>query len=298
MKVTFGINKPVAVLLLLTVLCLLTACSREQPNPGGTDVAEETNLSFLTIRGDGVEQETGYSLENLKSMESDLAESCYSTVNNWPVKKFFVGRGILVINLLQQAGISADAQTVSFIAKDNYKVTLTMDQLEESRYYYPALLEDSREGAEIAPVILAWEYEEDTADLSRAMPNNLRLMLGQTGLNDLVTSAYVKNVVVIEVSREAPEQWAGVEANPVPGEIAGDGEVELSHPTQDLVRIYYTTDGSEPDINSKVYNPSATYFRPELNKPVTISATTTIKAMAVGFGKKNSPVATFEYRVQ
>lgn len=302
------IIEPVA-LLLVIILSLAAGCSQQKP---ATDAAKSSEglagrtgqsvgvsggeQPFLTVRGDGVEMESQYTLEDLKSMEDALAGVCYSTVNNWPVKKFFVGRGVLVNQLLQKAGIMEEAQTIVFKATDGYKIVLTREQLEGKRFSYPALLQGSTQGAQEVPAILAWEYQEDTAELSEAAPGKLRLLLGQQGLHDVVTAAYVKGVIAVEVLTAAPGQWEAVQAGPAPGQVERGMSIELSHAEQDQVRIYYTTDGSMPDVHdSMVYNPSATYFQPELNKPLPVDGPVIIKAMAVGFGKRDSPVATFEY---
>lgn len=299
-------------LLLAIALSLAIGCSQQKPatdaakspeSLAGDAVQSEGKAGgeqpYLTIRGDGVKRESQYTLEDLKSMEDSLTGACYSTVNNWPVKKFFVGRGVLVDQLLQKAGIKEEAQTIVFKAADGYKIALTREQLEGKRFSYPALLQGSTQGAQEVPAILAWEYREDTGDLSEAVPGKLRLLLGQQGLHDVVTAAYVKGVIAVEVLTAAPGQWEAVQARPAPGPVKRGMSIELSHPEQDQVRIYYTTNGSMPDVyDSMVYNPSATYFQPELNKPLPVDGLVTIKAMAVGFGKRDSPVATFEYEVR
>ena len=288
-----------ALFALLLLLCLVTGCNRQPPDAEHTGAAGDPAQAYLTITGDGVARETQYSLADLKNMADALAESSYSTVNNWPTKKFYVAKGVAVRQLLERAGLKEEAQTVSFLAADGYKTTLTRAQLTETRYCYPGLLQDSREGAVEAPLLLAWEYQEDTSDLTAATAGKLRLFVGQLGLNDMVTAAFVKNVVTIEVLTAAAGQWDPVEAATAPGPVERGAAVELNHPTIDLVRIYYTTDGSPPDpYNGIVYNPSATYFRPELNKPVVITENLTIKAYATGFGKADSPITEFTYQVR
>lgn len=311
LKKPLKILGPVA-LLLVIILSLAAGCSQQKPATDETKPPERLadragqgaggsggEQPYLTIRGDGVERETQYTLEDLKSMEEALAGACYSTVNNWPVKKFFVGRGVLVNQLLQKAGIKEEAQKIIFMAKDGYKITLTREQLEGKRFSYPALLQGGTQGARDVPAILAWEYREEADDLSEVVPGKLRLLLGQQGLNDVVTAAYVKNVIAVEVLTAAPGQWEAVQASPAPGPVERGAEVVLSHPEQDHVRIYYTTDGSMPDVyDSMVYNPSASYFQPELNKPLPVDGPVTIKAMAVGFGKRDSQVTTFSYEIR
>ena len=72
-----------------------------------------------------------------------------------------------------------------------------------------------------------------------------------------------------------------------------DGLLYLEHALMDQVKIYYTTDGSDPDESSAVYNPSTSYFQPELNKPLSLPPGMTVRAYAVGFGRADSAVAEF-----
>lgn len=284
------------VILLAVSLSLLTGCqSQKEDEP---PAAARIEPGVLIITGDGVERECRFTHDDLKNMKDALADACYSAVNNWPAKKFIVGKGIQVTYLLQQAGIKEDAQTITFRAADGYSARFTREQLGEKRFYFPSLIKDSAAGAVEVPMILAWEYQEDTTDLSKAAGGKLRLILGQTRLNEVVTAAFVKDVAAIEVSTAPPGRWSVVQAEPAPGQVRRGTEVVLSHPEQDLVKIHYTIDGSDPDKESPVYNPSTTYFRPELNKPVPVDKPVTIKAIAIGFGKYSSQVATFKYDVE
>lgn len=63
-------------------------------------------------------------------------------------------------------------------------------------------------------------------------------------------------------------------------------EVALSVPDQEDAVIYYTTDGSEPDLSSAVYE-----------DPITVDQTMTIKAFAVKEGLLPSDIVTAEYRI-
>jgi len=299
-----------AAALLAVVLSLLAGCYSQRQamnsNAPGTAVESQAQTGekpepgqvILTVTGDGVERETRFTLADLQSMEGALAGACYSTVNNWPTKKFFVGKGVLVSRLLQKAGIKDEAQTIIIRAADGYSATLTRAQLEEKRFCYPNLLKGSAEGAQEVPAILAWEHQEGTSDLSKAVSGNLRLLLGQKGLNDVVTAACVKDVTAIEVLTAPPGRWTAVQAWPAPGKVKRGTGIVFSHPEQDQVKIYYTTDGSTPGVNSLLYNPSATYFQPDLNKPVPVDKPVTIKAVVIGFGKHDSQVATFHYDVE
>ena len=295
-----GIIMGLIAVLLVAGLSLLTGChnQKQAANPDSTRKAPENAPVILTITGTGVERETKFTLTELKSMKDALASECYSTVNNWPTKKFFAGKGVLVSQVLKKAGLKNDAQTIIVRASDDYNATFTREQLDEKRFCFPKLLKGSEEGAREVPAILAWEYQEGSNDLSKASSGKLWLLLGQKGLNDMVTSAYVKDVITLEVLTLPPGQWGVVHAEPAPGKVRRGTKIVLSHPKQDRVKIYYTVDGSTPDVKSLIYNPSTTYFQPDLNKPVTVGKSVIIKTIVIGFGKHNSQVATFEYDVE
>ena len=113
--------------------------------------------------------------------------------------------------------------------------------------------------------------------------------MGQRSSGEQTNPWFVKYLADIEVSCEEPGRWPAVTFSRVSGD---DGvTLQLLHESIDLVKIYYTTDGSEPTLESKVYNISASYFQPELNKPLLIDKTTVVKAIAIGPGKKDSSVS-------
>lgn len=293
-KRQFTITRILVVVLLVLGLSLLIGCNQEKQESG----QPESTPGFLTITGNGVEKQTKIRVAELKDMKEATIGECYSVVNNWPTKKFMVGKGIKITYLLEKAGIKNDAQTIIVWAGDGYNATFTREQLEEKRFYFPNLLQDSKEGVQEVPAILAWEHREGTNDLSKATGGDLCLLLGQKGLNDVAAPVWVKDVVTLEVLTTPCDQWSTVQAQPVPGKVKAGTKVVLEHPQQDSVKIYYTLDGSSPDENSYVYNPSTTYFQPDLTKPIEVNESVTIKTIVVGFGKNKSPVATFTYEVE
>jgi hypothetical protein len=299
--IMFSINRSpykvgVLTLLLIVGLTLLVGCDNREDTPGIRQ--PEIVPGFLIITGSGVESETRFTLDELKNMEEGLAGACYSAVNNWPAQKFFVGKGVKVSYLLKKAGIKDEAQTIIVWAGDGYSAAFTREQLEEKRFCFPNLREDSEEGAREVPAILAWEHWEGSSDLSKAASGKLGLFLGQKGLNDAVTPVYVKDVVTLEVLSSPPGQWDVVQAEPAPGKVKSGTQVVLTHPQLDQVKIYYTVDGSTPDEKSRVYNPSTTYFQPDLIQPITINESMIIKTRVMGFGKYDSPEAAFAYEVE
>ncbi len=280
--------------LLMVILALSAGCQ----NPKQENSLPDFEPGTLTITGNGVEHPIKYKAEELKSLQEALASECYSNVNNVGTKNYCVGKGIQFSYLLKKAGIRDTAQTITIMGSDGYTAVFTREQLEEQRFYFPGLMEGSEEEAQEVPIILAWEYQEGTSDLSKAKSDGLCLLIGQTGLNDVVVPAYVKDVVLIEASTSEPGQWETVCASPAPGKVEEETDIVLSHPEQDYVKMYYTMDGSTPDAKSFLYNPSTSYFKPEMNRPIAIDQDVIIKAIAIGFGKRNSPVAVFEYDVQ
>ena len=96
----------------------------------------------------------------------------------------------------------------------------------------------------------------------------------------LRASRFTQALSVVETPRAAQPTAA-----PSGGEVATNTTVTLS--CEEGGRIFYTTDDSEPNLNSKLYT-----------GPILITATTTIKAIAVKAGMKNSEIATFTYTVK
>ena len=81
------------------------------------------------------------------------------------------------------------------------------------------------------------------------------------------------------------EQVATPVFTPTAGEFENSVEVSISCSTADAT-IYYTLDGTEPDANAIEYT-----------APFTLTATTTVKAVAVKEGMLNSEVVTATYDI-
>ena len=86
---------------------------------------------------------------------------------------------------------------------------------------------------------------------------------------------------------------------------SGRTEVRLNNKNMDQDKIHYTTDGSTPTLDSPIYNWVAKRWWSargdetveKINHPIEITEDTTIKAVTIGPGKKNSDVITFTYKV-
>lgn len=249
----------------------------------------------LTISGDGVTGETHWTLSRLKSLREGYREFTYSTTNNWPNFGRASAHGISLPYLLQQSGISDNAMGCRLTATDGYTFTVTRDQIFNPGYSYAVHSSDgSSEASRIEPVI-AWEWGDD----SEARPENLRSFFGQSGPMEVNTLSFVRELCMIEVFTAYPGTWGAPDVSIAAGSVVPFGtELQLIHDRMDSVRIYYTLDGSEPDYNSAVYNPSTTFFQPHLIKPLFLAESVTIKAFTAGLGKDPSPVVTFDYIVE
>jgi hypothetical protein len=74
--------------------------------------------------------------------------------------------------------------------------------------------------------------------------------------------------------------------SPKAGTYKGGQNVQISASTSDST-IYYTTDGTKPTVNSTIYN-----------SPIAVSATETIKAIAIAGGDTMSPLASGRYIIK
>ena len=101
-------------------------------------------------------------------------------------------------------------------------------------------------------------------------------------VNSSEKAIYLKSIT-INPAAQLP-QVATPTFNPAAGEVTSGTEVTISSAT-DGATIYYTTDGNDPTTSSTQ------------GTSVTITATTTIKAIAVKEGMANSEIATAQYTI-
>ena len=250
----------------------------------------------LTIGGDGVTGETTWTLGQLQGLGEGYRSVTYSTTNNWPTFGYMAAEGISLTYLLQQeAGLLENAACFKFISTDGYYATLTYDQVFGKRYTYAAHSALGSSGATIAEPLIAWVW----GDAGSVQPENIRSFFGQIGPWEVNTASFVKDLCRIEVSAESAGTWETPEASIPDGAVVPSGtELELLYSNMDNLRIYYTLDGSEPDYDSAVYNPSTSYFQPYLITPLILEQSVTVKAFAAGHGRDRSPVAAFTYTIE
>jgi hypothetical protein len=244
-------------------------------------------------------------------------QEVYSCINTWPTKKWYVGKGVKLWDLLLEAGFKKEeAKLIKFTSTDSYTVTLTVKELfHDRRYRFPNfktgadgdghLPGDSTGKVEVEPLIGLVSVEgSDNPDYMNDM-NTFLLMLGQRTVTEQTGNLFVKYLCKIEVLTDEPEKWDAPQANPEPGIVPAGTMVTLSNLHNDDDKIYYTTDGSTPTMNSPMYNWIASRWWSsradvlgKINHPIgPINEDTTIKAITIGPGKQDSDIVTFNYKI-
>lgn len=258
--------------------------------------AQQRDLT-ITVRGDGIKGKKKFTLGKLSTLPNSGFQHVYSTINNWPTARFYAAKGITVRSILRAAGVLDTAQVITFRSPDSYKVSFTKEQLlDQPRYYYPKVTEDSADLAEPVEPIIAYEYKEGSKDMGVAVPDKPCLIIGQSNVWEHTNPAFAENICEIIVSNKEAGAWEPATTFPKEGEIASGESVKLQHKYFGQVKLHYTMDGTDPTELSPLYNIST--YQPELNVPITIKKDTVIKVMVTGYGKKNSPIASFTFNVQ
>ena len=276
----------------------------------------------LEVFGPGVSTKLTFTLPELETM--DQYQHVYSAVNTYPTKQWYVARGVKLRDLLALAGLKNEAGLVRFYSRDGYDVTFTIKELMDKRFYFPGLKENhptdgsipgSSEGAvEVEPILAIHSVEGSDNPDHMNDKDTLLLVLGQRAVTEQVSPLYVKKVNRIEVLTAEPEKWDEPRLNIPSGSALPPGtELVLENKSSDTDKIYYTTDGSTPTVDSPIFNWSARRWWPlrgdvdKVNPPIRISDeivstrggqdVVVIKARTIGPGKEDSDVVTFTFIV-
>lgn len=237
----------------------------------------------------------GYSIQDLKDFTNYYEQHVYSYTNNWPTKKKCAAKGINVVKLLKE--LCGDFTNIKVISTDGYWVNLTYNQLVDN-YYYENNKSNITDKKVNVPSTLCWKFSKNYEDFDDCEDIELRLIVGQKGINDPNAICMVYDIEEIEVYYNENNKWDDFQVNIKPGVIKKGSEIKFTYDSIDKVKIYYTIDGSIPNCESNIYNPSTSYFQPELTKPIIINESCTIKAIAIGYGKENSNILEFKYEVK
>jgi hypothetical protein len=267
----------------------------------------------LEITGEGVTTPQILTIDELKEMEQ--YQHVYSTINTWPTKRWYTASGVKLRDLLALAGIKEEATLIKFISSDGYDVTLTVKELlKDKRYFFPGLKENhpsdgsipgSSEGAQEVEPILAFHSAEGSDNPEDMNDRDaLLLIFGQRAVTEQTNNLFLKYVAKIEVLTVKPEKWDSPKASVPDGTVVPEGfMLTLSNKGNNEDKIYYTTDGSIPTVNSPMLNWSASRWWPlrsdleSVNSPIKITKDTVIKAITIGPGKEDSDVVTFTFTV-
>lgn len=275
------------------------------------DFAIAGDANSIEITGEGVAHPLTLSINQLEAMEQ--YEHVYSVINTWPTKRWYTARGVKLRDLLNQAGIKDNATLIKFMSSDGYEVTLTVKELlQDKRYYFPGLKDNHptdgsipgspRDAEEVEPILalVSAEGSDDPADMNDR--DALMLVIGQRAVTEQTNNLFLKYVNKIEVLVTPPERWDSPKANIPSGTVVPVGtEIELSNKNNNEDKIYYTTDGSTPTINSPMFNWSASRWWDQrgdvksVNKPIEVKEDTVIKMITIGPGKLDSEVVTFKF---
>lgn len=254
---------------------------------------------------------------DLANMDSISVPAWGGYQHYFSYKGYAGSTGPAVKTILKEAGIDVDAlsddATISFIPSDdvggNYTATFTVKELlRDARYYYPnaAKLEKGMQAtADQKADAVKVESMIDTGTGKAAT----RLVLGQVGANERSVAVSTKNMTtggkIIVSETPAAALSNDVTANISSGSTILPGtEIKLDSPSIFENEIYYTTNGVAPTkSDANLYNYKTKTNGPE--DPVanaTITAPTTegsftVKTLQTKYGKKDSAVKTFTYRV-
>jgi len=295
--------------LLLTFLgSLLLAALLNIAAPG---VALAEPSKSVEITGEGVTNPVTLTLEQLQAMEQ--YRHVYSVINTWPTKKWYVAEGVKLRTLFDLAGLKEDAALVKFLSNDGFEVALTVQELlSDKRYYFPYLMDhhptdgsipgSPADAEEVEPILALVSAEDNNDPAAMNDRDSLLLVLGQRVVTEQTNPLFLKYVNRIEVLTAPPPKWENPKADTDEGEVPAGALIRLSTKRNDMDKIYYTTDGSAPTLNSPMFNASASRWWPlrddldSVNKPIEINEDTIIKAITIGPGKLNSDVVTFTYK--
>lgn len=300
---------------IITVLGLLLLAGSFNLAIPGMAVAEPSDS--LEITGDGVTNPTIFTIAELKDMKQ--TQQVYSAINTWPTKKWYVGQGVTLKHLLDLAGMKEDAKLLKFTSDDGYAVTLTVKELlQDKRYCFPHFKDNSAatdgdgnipgssaDKKLVEPIIAVVSVEGSDNPKYMNDLNTLLLMMGQRAVTEQNGNLFVKYLNKIEVSASEPPKWDNPQANPDSGQVPAGTMVALSNVNMDDDKVYYTTDGSTPTVDSPMYNWIARRWwsaRADVvgvyNHPIgPINGKTIIKAITIGPGKVDSDVITFTYTI-
>ena len=320
-------KKKISFLLIIAISLIFSAI----PMQG---YADADSPIVLTVK-EGSEPIKSFSLEELKNImiaQGGSNRYLYSGYNTYGTAKGpFEGRGPDLKSILNVAFEKTegdyleeldDDKVIRFVAgTDSYMVRMTVKQLKQPRYYYPNgprefFVRDTAKGS-----------RGSEASRQGAIPVPVRIHLGEPGAEGGETVLRVGQVApneqnwplaVKDIAQGTNGGQIIIEASPaqkIPSHITTSvsgrtvvypGEnIKLNSPILPEIgipKIYYTTNGTNPTIptmDSDIYNYNS--FVPSQTRTITVPATAggtfTIKAFSMKYGRLDSDVQTFSYKI-
>lgn len=217
-------------------------------------------------------------------------------------------KGPTVQGLLEGAGVDMDSltskDTFKFQAADGVSCRLTYKQLFGETYFFPNGMngteqglkgdESSREGAVVVPVIIDLNdtKQHSTVRIGQVAPNEQNWPAHMHYMTD------TKGGKIIIQRGAATKESAdlttsvGSQTQVVPGQkITIDGGAHY-------VKVYYTIDGTEPTVDSDIYNyNSYAGVDRTITVPNKVGSYFTIKCFKHRYGYFDSNVQTFRYKI-
>ncbi len=261
--------------------------------PGGGGNTED----FLTINGDGVSKTVSYSLQELQEM--NLTRKVLSVTSDRPHDLPMAVEGVPLRTLLNNAGINwSQAKLISFIGTDGYEAEFTINELfSQTRYIFPSK-------TTVEPII-ALQRAEGSSSYDDMTDDDIPVMVyGQRAATEQTLLWFVKRLSTITVETDTPDKWdcptavIGSKNGDVTegGAVPGGSLIYLKHNSA-VPKIYYTTDGSTPNMDSDIFNLHGCGPEQGVEEPVEITGETTIKAVAIGRGNYDSKVISLTFTV-
>ncbi|MCL1805552.1 MAG: S-layer homology domain-containing protein, partial [Clostridiales bacterium] len=248
----------------------------DDPNPDPND-----SVVLTVIDGDILVKEFTKSEIDLLPKKNNN----YSAYNTNPTYRTYSNvSGVDIWNLLAGAGLAPeDDSEITFFASDGFSTTLKISDLTTARYFFSS---DGVRGDQVPPVI--------SFDSSGG-----RLYFGQLAAQEQTAFAFAQMINRIVIGGTAGTNGTPV-ADPPSGSTVNEGDpIVLSTPSgSGNAKIYYTLDGSTPDMDSPMYNISGQDANPPLYVPEGLAGGTfTITARIIGLGRFDGDIVTFTYDV-
>ena len=179
------------------------------------------DLASSTIRfyGEGLDEETVFTVEQLESMQTKVQTLDYSVLNNKGNLSQQRYRGLAIYDLFAKIGIKSNAGDVIVYAADGTGVTFSLSRLKKQDYLnyitgneglYALLAFGAGNVEADAMMGVPLVREKDDAGFDESVGNNggpLKLVIPQENDEDINSSLCVKDVVAVEVTANQIDTW-------------------------------------------------------------------------------------------